>query len=256
MSPGIPAVAQYFNKKRGGAMGLAIGGSSIGGVVFPIALSRMLNHHKIGFGWSVRVCGFIIMAILLPACIAIKARLPPRKSQFLLPRAFLEPKFSTLVVCTFLLFLGMFTPLFFLPTYAVTKGMSPSMAFYLVAIINGASFPGRVIPGILADKLGRMNMLIAAGISSGILTLCWQRVEGNVGLIVFSAIFGFCSGAIVSGGVVALASCPDDPKNIGTYMGMVSRYYSSSRFLADNLLGYGSCIIRRFGWASNQRCSV
>ena len=98
------------------------------------------------------------------------------------------------------------------------------MAFYLDAIINGASFPGRVIPGILAYKLGRMNMLIAAGISSGVLTLCWQRVESNVGLIVFSAIFGFCSGVIVSGGVVALASCPKDPKNIGTYMGMVREF--------------------------------
>ena len=37
-------------------MGLAIAGSSIGGVVFPIALSRMLNNPKLGFGWSVRVC--------------------------------------------------------------------------------------------------------------------------------------------------------------------------------------------------------
>jgi len=103
-------------------MGLAVGGSSIGGVIFPIALSRMLNNLKLGFGWSVRVCGLLILAILLPTCIAIKARLPSRKSQFLLPRAFLELTYPTLVICTFPLFLGMFTPLFFMPIYAVLKG--------------------------------------------------------------------------------------------------------------------------------------
>lgn len=98
--------------------------------------------------------------------------------------------------------------------------MGPGLAFYLATIFNGASFPGRVIPGVLADKLGRFNIFIAATVSSGILTFCWQRVKSNVAILVFTAIFGFCSGAIVSGMAVSFASIPKDPQNIGTYMGM------------------------------------
>ena len=36
--------------------------------------------------------------------------------------------------------------------------MAASLVQYLVPILNGASFFGRTIPGILADKVGRFNM--------------------------------------------------------------------------------------------------
>ncbi|KAK4240412.1 putative monocarboxylate permease [Achaetomium macrosporum] len=220
MCPSMAATPQYFNQKRAAAMGMAIAGSSIGGVVWPIALSKMLNNSSLGFGWSVRIVGFILLGVLTYATLAIKARLPPRKSGFLLPGAFKEPVYTISIVACFFLFMGMFTPFFFLPTYALTKGMNQTLAGYLLAILNGASFPGRVIPGILADKLGRFNMFFFSAIASGIITLCWTKCESNAGIIVFAIFFGFASGAIVSGASVTLASCPKDPKNIGTYMGM------------------------------------
>ncbi|KAL1962733.1 hypothetical protein VTN77DRAFT_9277 [Rasamsonia byssochlamydoides] len=195
MGPANAATPQYFNKKRGTAVGLAIAGTSLGG--------------------AVRICGFIILAILAPACIAIGARLPPRKSQFFLPSAFKEIPYLLLIAALFFLFIGMFTPIFFLPSY-----MSSRLAFYLIAILNAVSLPGRILLGILSDKIGRLNMLALAAISTGIIVLCWQRVQGNAGILVFTAFFGFTSGAIFSFGSVAFASVPKDPRNIGTYMGM------------------------------------
>jgi len=94
--------------------------------------------------------------------------------------------------------MGLFTPFFYLPTFAVEHGMSVQLAAYLVAILNGASFLGRVVPGILADKIGPLNMLFAAGASTGILIFVWQAITTNAGIIVFSVLFGFCSGAIIS----------------------------------------------------------
>jgi MFS family permease len=220
LCPAMAAAPQYFNKKRAAAMGLGVAGSSIGGVVFPIAMSRMLVNTNLGFGWTIRILGFMVLALLVPSSLAIKARLPPRKNKFFLISAFKEVTYVNLIAAGFFGFLGMFTPLFYLPVYAIRQGMSPQLAFYLAAVFNGASFPGRVIPGVLADKLGRFNMFIAAVVSSGILTFCWPRVRSNGALFAFTAIFGFCSGAIVSGMVVSLASVPKDPKNIGTYMGM------------------------------------
>jgi MFS family permease len=219
-SPAIAAVGQYFHKKRGIAMSIGIAGSSLGGVIFPIALNEMLRKPNLGFGWSVRILGFVILALLAPSCLVIKARLPPRKSSFLILSALKEPPFITLVASCFFLLMGMFPPMFFLPSYAIAHGMSSKLAFYLVAIFNAASLPGRILPGFLADKLGRLNMLFFAGISSGILALCWQVCEDNAAIIVFTALFGFCSGAIISGMSVGLASVPKDPRNIGTYLGM------------------------------------
>ncbi|EAW11604.1 MCT family MFS transporter [Aspergillus clavatus NRRL 1] len=220
MSPSMAATPQYFKRKRGAAMGVAVAGSSLGGVILPIALNRFLTTTTLGFGWSVRILGFIMLGVLVPSCLLIRARLPPRKSQFLLHSAFKELPYALLVACMFFLFLGMFPLLFLTPSFAIAQGMSTTLAFYTQSILNAASFPGRIVPAILSDRLGRQNVLAAAGLSSGILALCWQRVEGNAGIIVFAVMYGFCSGAIISGGSVSLASCPSDPKNIGTYMGM------------------------------------
>lgn len=220
MGPAMAAVGQYFHKKRGAAMGLSVAGSSLGGVIFPIALSKMLYNQSLGFGWTVRILGFMMLALILPACFLIRARLPPRAGQFFLPAAFKEPHYLAIIVSVFLMIIGVFTPIFYLPTYAVDHGMSAELSSYLPSILNGASFLGRVIPGILADKLGALNMMCGAALSTGILIFAWQAATANAGIIVFCAFYGFCSGAIVSLMTFNFASVPKNPQNIGTYMGM------------------------------------
>ncbi|KAL6234017.1 hypothetical protein BDW75DRAFT_251688 [Aspergillus navahoensis] len=237
MTPAMAATPQYFFKKRGVAMGLGVAGASIGGIIHPIVLNQLLNQTDLGFGWCVRVEAFLTSAVLLVSCPAIRARLPPRKSKFLLPRAFREAGYTSLTIGSFFAFMGMFTPLFYLPSYGISQGMSPTLAFYLSAILNAASFPGRIVPAILSDRFGKLNAFAAAGIATGILTLCWQRVEGNAGVIVFSALFGFVSGAIISGGTVALAMCAKDPKDIGTYMGMGMAWTSLGSLIGPPVSG-------------------
>ncbi|EGE06905.1 monocarboxylate permease [Trichophyton equinum CBS 127.97] len=128
--PAMSAGPQYFNKRRAAAMGIGIARSSLGGIVWPIVLT-------------------------------VKARLPPRKTQFFLWSSFKEPPYLYLVAAGFFGFLGVFTPLFYLPIYAYVQGAGVSLAFYLAAIFNAASFAGRVVASILADKLGRFNMFFS-----------------------------------------------------------------------------------------------
>jgi MFS family permease len=98
--------------------------------------------------------------------------------------------------------------------------MDTQLASYLISILNGTSFLGRLILGILADKASLLNMLCGAALCSGILILCWQTITTSAAIIVFSALYGFFSGAIVSLMSVSLAHVPKDPRDIGTYMGM------------------------------------
>lgn len=218
--PAMAAVTQYFDKKRAAALGMAIAGSSIGGVIFPIALSKMLNGTSLGFGWSIRVVAFIMVATMGISCLTVTARLPPRTTAFFIPSAFKQSLFVLLIFSLFLQILGLFTPLFFIPTYAVYRGMNPTLASYLIAITNGASTFGRIIPGILADRFGRINALGIGGIITGLIICCMNEVKTNAALIVFSSIFGFWSGTIISGGSAALTSVPKNPQEFGTYLGM------------------------------------
>ncbi|KAF2811946.1 monocarboxylate permease-like protein [Mytilinidion resinicola] len=220
MFPCIAALSQYFDKKRAAAMGVAVSGSSVGGIVFPIAFSKLLNESSLGFGWTVRVMGFVMLPLLIFSCVAITARLPPRTTTFFIGLAFKELTFVLMIVSLFFMFLGMWTPLFFIPTYAVSRGVDAALASYLLAIVNGASTFGRIIPGILADRYGKLNMFGLGGIMTGVVILCMNKAETTAALVVYSIAFGFTSGTIVSGAAAAFSVCTKDPRDVGTYMGM------------------------------------
>lgn len=218
--PAFAAVSQYFDKKRAAAFGIAVSGSSIGGIVFPIALSKMLNDSSLGFGWSIRIMGFVMIPFMSFSCITVRSRLPGRKTSFFLPEAFKNPLFLLVISSLFFLFIGMFAPLFFIPTYAVSRGVNPTLASYFLAITNAASTFGRVIPGVLADKYGRLNVYSLGGLSTGVVILCMNEAKSTAALVVYAAVFGFTSGTIISGVSAAFTLVVKDPRDNGTYMGM------------------------------------
>lgn len=239
--PAMAAVTQFFDKKRAAALGVAVAGSSVGGVVFPLALGRMLNNPAVvahlGFGWAVRIAGFMMLVPLGVACATVRPRLPPRTTQFFLPAAFRQADFALIVLAMCFMFLGLLMPLFFLPSYAVTRGMEPALAAYLVAIVNASSTFGRVLPGILADHLGRINMFAGGGAATGLVILCLVRATSTAGLVIFAVAFGFASGTIFSGGSAALSVCTDDPRKMGSYLGMGMGVASVSMLVGPPISG-------------------
>ncbi|RAK82803.1 MCT family MFS transporter [Aspergillus fijiensis CBS 313.89] len=235
--PAFAAVSQYFDKKKAAALGLIVSGSSIGGVVFPIALSKMLNSSSLGFGWSVRVMGFVVIPLMAFACTVVKPRLPPRTTSFFIPEAFTQARFDLIIAAFFFMFIGLFTPLFYLPTYAVTRGMDATLASYLLAILNAASTFGRIIPGILADKYGRLNMFALGGIATGVIGLCMTKAESTAGLVVYAVFIGFVSGTIVSGASAAFTLCMKDARESGTYMGMGIATSSVAALIGPPVIG-------------------
>jgi len=244
MGPAMASTGQYFHKKRGAAMGLAIAGSSLGGIIFPILLSKMLYSGTLKFAWTIRILGFIIAALMLPSCFVIRARLPPRKGRFFLPEAFKIPLYDAIIFSVFLMLVGIFTPFFYLPTYAVQHGMNKELAANLSAILNGASFLGRVVPGVLADKIGALNMMMAAGLCTGILVFCWQVMTTNAEIIAFAALYGFFSGAIISLMTFSLTTVTKNPQNIGTYMGMGMAVVSLATLIGPPING---ALVSKYG---------
>jgi predicted MFS family arabinose efflux permease len=245
-TPAISCISHYFSRHRGLAIGLCTAGSSIGGLVLPIALNHALYSKKLGFGWGVRVVGFAILGLLSIACILVKERLPPRRGKLFLPKAFLQPSFTTLTAAIFFSFWGMWIPYFFIVSFAIEKvQMSGNLAFYTLSILNGASFFGRVIPGFLADKFGRLRMLVAVYATNALVLLCWLRVDSSAGLLVWVAFFGFTSGAIISLYPASVAQVTPNPQQIGTYLGQTSFVVSIAGLTGTPIAG---ALIRNYGY--------
>lgn len=125
----------------------------------------MLENPNIGFAWSSRIIALVNLPVLVLCNFILRSRLPRRDPGPIFDfKFFKDPAFSFFSAgfCFILLGtgllnntnLGMFTPLWYIQTFAIQVGIEKSQAFYLLAIINGASLPGRVLPGFYADRIG------------------------------------------------------------------------------------------------------
>jgi MFS family permease len=84
--------------------------------------------------------------------------------------------------------------------------MSDNLSSYLLSILNAASIFGRILPGIIGDKLGRFNvMIITTAFSAVIVLALWLPSSGNAPILAFCVLYGFSSGAFVSMGPSLIA---------------------------------------------------
>ncbi|KAH8896776.1 MFS general substrate transporter [Thozetella sp. PMI_491] len=209
--PAIGCIMGWFsNERRGIAYGLLSTGSSLGGVIFPVMLNRLVN--TVGYGWAMRISAFLILFLLILAILTVRMRnLPKKKGAPGAPpsKPFKEPGYLMLLIGMFLLTFGIYVPVNYLPSEAIAFGMSQDLAQYLVAIFNAASLFGRLSAGFLSDRLGKYNTFCASCYIAGIIVLAlWIPGTSQEATIAFAVLFGFFSGAYVSliGALVAQIS--------------------------------------------------
>lgn len=206
----IPATGvcpRYFKRNRGLATGISVAGSSLGGVIWPIACDQLLHTDGLTFAWTIRIVGFIMIPLLVIVVLTVRPPLEPKQgeessndeNEKLQDKkqhraALRQPPFILLCSGLFLGYLGFFSPFFYISTYATSLGLSQGLSFYLVSIVNGASMFGRVLPGFWADRFGRFNVLIVSALFAGMIIFCWTAVRGVAGLVVWTAAYGFASG--------------------------------------------------------------
>lgn len=147
---GVTSVATWFQHRRALALGITVSGSSLGGVIFPIMVDRLTA--EVGFGWTMRICAFLILGLLIFANVTVKSRLhhTPKPVQLMdYVRPLQEIPFVALIIGSFLFFLGIFLPFNFIILEAERYGMSPNLAAYMVPIINAARYGNAILGSFL-----------------------------------------------------------------------------------------------------------
>ncbi|KAH8697913.1 major facilitator superfamily domain-containing protein [Talaromyces proteolyticus] len=236
--PSVAIVATYFTTKRALATGITAAGGSVGSVIYTIIFRKL--QPRIGFAWSTRVIGFIALGCLIVSLAIMRSRAPPRSKTHQQARkmvdlsAFKSIPFLICIAGMFLAFIGLYIPFFYIIAYAETHAnVTEDMSFYLLSIMNAASAFGRIIPGLLADRLGSVPVMAACTLASAVLIYAWIAINSLAGLIVFSILYGFVSGAVVSLPVTTVAFLVPDLSKVGTWMGMAF-CFSGLGFLIGN----------------------
>ncbi|RAK98989.1 monocarboxylate permease [Aspergillus ibericus CBS 121593] len=195
----MAAVPHWFDRRVGAAMGTAMAGAGLGGVVFPWVLRT--GFTNLGFKWTIRLVALIVAIMCALGIAFVRSRLPRGQSKPSINlRAFQDSRFTWLTIGTFSLELEVFACLGLYPTYAVMQGFSTTTSIILLSILNVFSTIGRLIAGTIADKYGRINTqvgLITLGAFS-IFAIWLPFGHRLVGLYLFSGIYGMASGSFLS----------------------------------------------------------
>ncbi|TFK46696.1 MFS general substrate transporter [Heliocybe sulcata] len=214
-------LAHWWKKRRQTALGVCAIGSSIGGTLFPIIFRNLVP--QIGFKWTVRVIGFLLIFFIGIGNLTLRRRLPPVHVSGGLCnwKAFKSPAFSLYVFTCFVAFLGLYTVLTYIDISAIDAGVDENFTLYLVSIANASSSFGRILGGLLADRIGGLNVMMPFTAVAGLLTYLWPLAQTKSAFIAIAVIYGFSSGVYVSllmAPVLALGETGDVGRRVGMTM--------------------------------------
>ncbi|EJU01043.1 MFS general substrate transporter [Dacryopinax primogenitus] len=252
--PSLAVLGQHFQKHRSTATGVAVAGSSFGGIVFPILLNNVFQSR--GFQWSVRAMGFFQLGAMIIANLLMstnynpyqKAMKPPSPLKLLrdIPcrcGGWNVDNRSRTLLHLFVTVLGVLckylrqASVFYIQLYAETVGISDTVAFYTLAIINAVSIFGRTLPNLLADKFGPLTVLIPCSVIAGTLVFTLLGVKNVAGLVIVCIMYSFWSGAYVSLAGPMFASMADNLSEIGLRMGLAFVFLGFSALIGTPIDG-------------------
>ncbi|PHH76312.1 hypothetical protein CDD80_1654 [Ophiocordyceps camponoti-rufipedis] len=204
--PTTGAISEWFDSKRGLALGIAVSGSSLGGVFWPMLLQVLFE--RVAEEVVYRIMAVISTPLLLFSCYLIRAR-PGHGAaageglnrQRTVVRTILEPRFISLSVVLMILYAGMLIPFYYIPLYSEERGVDRVMANHLLSI----SF----------------NILALIGLLMSIMTLGWIWMHSVTQMVVFAILFGLFSAGLVPLGSACVAQTTPDMGRIGLRIGVM-----------------------------------
>ncbi|KAJ7099515.1 major facilitator superfamily domain-containing protein [Mycena belliarum] len=196
--PVMAVTGHWFKERRGRATGFVAMGSSIGGTLFPIVTRKLIP--QVGFSWTLRIIGFILITTLGVANLTVRRRLPPKHvpGGLLNPAAFKSSAYTVYCMSGIVAFLGLYTVLTYIDVSATTAGVSPDFSFYLISVANAASLFGRLLAAIATDKFGAINVIAPMTAVAAVMTYVWPLARSQGSFVAIAVVYGFSSGAYVS----------------------------------------------------------
>ncbi|PKK54428.1 hypothetical protein CI102_923 [Trichoderma harzianum] len=237
-APTIANMSTYFSKKKILALSAAACGGGTGGVVFPLIAQQLIP--KVGFRWTVRVMGFVVLASSVIIVSLMRTRLPPRKAGPLVDwSAFKELTYVLFAISMFITLWATYFAYYYARPYSIDRlDGSQSTSFNMLMIINAIGIPGRLVPAFLADRyFGAVNMFIPTILAAAICIFAWAGVNSITGDYIWVVFFGFFGAGIQGMFPATTAGLTKDLSKAGVRIGMIFTIISVAALTGPPLAG-------------------
>ena len=256
--PCSATVVRWFMRRRGLALGIASSGQGFGNLLIPPLAALLMA----GYGWRAT---YLLLALVGSALILLLASLmvrdperlglhadgsaPPPAPEHAAPKPAPAERVWTLAAARrtrafwlltavyTMTFLVVFLPMVHLVPFALDLGIAPVRAAMVLSLIGAGSLGGRLLSGLVSDRLGRLATL-AVGLSVQALAFLGFWCSSGVSLLYPSALlFGFAYG----GSSVLLPAIIGDffgPLSVGAILGFVWAIAASAAAFGPVIAGY------------------
>jgi MFS family permease len=224
--PTLVWLDEWFIQRKGFAYGIMWAGTGAARLVIPFVMNWLLSSY--GFRMALRVWAVALLILSSPLIYFLRPRVPisavsvpPRQGLGFLRTSTFWVLGSGFVVSS----LGYFIPSIYLPTFARSLGLSPSIGTLLVALVNASVVFSTILMGWLIDRIEVTSVILISAIGASIsVFLCWGLSTALPLLIVFSIMYGFFAGGLVStiAGMIQVVRQRDETADVGIWLGLLS----------------------------------
>ncbi|KAJ1674088.1 hypothetical protein EV182_003989 [Spiromyces aspiralis] len=193
--PSVSTPSQWFYKRRGLATGFVVTGVGAGGMLWSLLTRFMIT--RVGAQWSLRITAIMEFVVGIACVLLIKTRFADGRPQVLEWNTFRDPRLWGILGFFALASLSALIPLYYLPGYATSHGLSSSTGALLVSIGNLSSTLGRLITSVISDYVGSANIAMLGPFASSLAILCiWTVAAKPFSMMLFAICYGFGYGTI------------------------------------------------------------
>lgn len=191
--------AQWFTSRRSLANGVSTAGSGIGGLIWSLATSSMIQH--LGLPWTFRVLALLTCVVNTVCSLLLRDRSKTIGSSHLAfdYHMFCRLEFNLLLLWGAFSMIGYTILQFTLPDYAQSVGLSASEASVVAAVLSLGQAIGRPLVGYFSDSFGKTNMAGLMTLLAGVMTfVIWTFSKTLASLIACALLLGLVFGTFWS----------------------------------------------------------
>jgi MFS family permease len=203
--PLTAATASWFTRHRSLAVSLVSAGLALGTtLVAPLARWLIVTHD---WRFAMLTLGFIAWAVILPAALllrpapsaddgaaAVASDSGVVRADMTVGQALKTPVFWILSLANFACCAAHSGPIFHMVSYAAYCGVAPLTAATVLGAAGLAAMGGRVICGLLADRVGAKRTLVGCLVLQGVAIALYGLAHDLDALYGVSVVFGFSYG--------------------------------------------------------------
>jgi MFS family permease len=205
-APLTATTTRWFTRNRSLAVALVSAGLSLGStVVGPLA--RWLIT---AYDWrtAMLVVGDLAWLLIIPAALVVREPPPlpdtPQKGaaapdgpSFTVAQALTSPQFAAIALAFFACCAAHSGPIFHMITHAIDHGVSAMAATTVLSVAGLASLSGRILCGLIADRIGAKRMLLIGLAMQAVAVSLYVFTSTLGSFYALALLFGFSYGGVM-----------------------------------------------------------